>query len=64
MRKKIKDNVDDLIKPIISLDIINIFSQFLTPFNSENEFQTSKNAYYNNDIFPVLPIKFEGYKQY
>ena len=42
MRKKIKDNVDDLIKPIISLDIINIFSQFLTPFNSENEFQTSK----------------------
>jgi hypothetical protein len=62
MRKKIKDNVDDLIKPIISLDIINIFSQFLTPFNSENEFQTSKNAYYNTDIFPVLPIKFEGYK--
>ena len=62
MRKKVKDNVDDLIKPIISLDIINIFSQFVTPFNSENEFQISKNANYNTEIFPVLPVKFEGYK--
>ena len=62
MRKKFKDNVDDLIKPIISLEIINAFAQFATPFNSENEFQISKNAVYNKDIFPVLPIKFDGYK--
>jgi|LakMenEpi03Aug12_release.lakeMendotaPanAssembly.Ray.scaffolds.fasta_scaffold3830871_1 hypothetical protein len=62
MRKKFKDNVDDLIKPIISLEIINAFAQFATPFNSENEFQISKNAVYNTDIFPVLPIKFDGYK--
>ena len=59
-RYKTRKNIDELVQPILSLEIINSY------YFTQDEFNDAKKrAFFDNrDLFPLLPHKFEKAVEY